>query len=103
MTVSLIEVSSLIGELQSIMDDSGRIIQGIYIGRNTFVQMEPTEFLIEFMEYEIKVDDDERYSFVLKSSISGVQFITVMSTAEIVELKESIPDQWEYIQRKVQQ
>lgn len=102
MTVSLNEVSSLICKLQSIMDDSGNDILHITIGSRTHVQMKAIDFLIEFMEYEIEVDDEIKYSFTFTAYIAGVKFVTVMSAVEVVNLKERIPAQWEYIQKKVQ-
>lgn len=101
--LSLYEISTLVQQLESILDDSERDVIGVSVNANkSHVHLESITFLIEFMEFDIEVDDSPVYPYELKAEIGGVEFIAVMSVAEIADLKTTIPDQWEYIQRKVQ-
>ncbi|MBO0586489.1 hypothetical protein [Sporosarcina sp. E16_8] len=101
--LSLYEISTLVQQLESILDDSERDVIGVSVNANkSHVHLESITFLIEFMEFDIEVDDSPDYPYELKAEIGGVEFIAVMSVAEIADLKTTIPDQWEYIQRKVQ-
>lgn len=101
--VSLNEITNLIQKLKSIMDDSKYTVIDVSVSsNNTYVHLDTITFLTEFIEFDIAVDDDDIYPYELKAEISGVEFMAVMSAAEILDLKESIPDQWEYIWRKVQ-
>ena len=101
--MSLNEISTLVQQLESILDDSERDVIGVSVSANkSHVHLESITFLIEFMEFDIEVDDCPDYPYELKTEIGGVDFIAVMSVSEIADLKTTIPDQWEYIQRKVQ-
>ena len=103
MTVSLNEISALLQQLESILDDSERTVINVNVSStNTYVQLDSITFLIEFMEFDIEVDDSPDYPYELKAEMGGVKFIAVMSAAEVVDLKTTIPEQWEYIQSKVQ-
>jgi len=103
MTVSLNEISTLVQQLESILDDSERTVISVSVSsKKSYAHLDSNTFLVEFMEFDIEVDDCPDYPYELKAEIGGVEFIAVMSVAEIVDLKITIPDQWEYIQRKVQ-
>ena len=103
MTISLNEIASLVQRIESIIDDSENAIFSVNVSSdNTYVHLDAINFLTEFIEYDIGVDDDDDYPYELKAEIGGVVFMAIMSTEEVVDLKESIPKQWEYIQAKVQ-
>ena len=103
MAVSLNEISALLQQLESILDDSERTVINVNVSStNTYVQLDSITFLIEFMKFDIEVDDSPDYPYELKAEMGGVKFIAVMSAAEVVDLKTTIPEQWEYIQSKVQ-
>lgn len=101
--ISLNEISTLVQRLETIIDDSERAVLSINIspGHN-FVHLEAITFLTEFIEYDIEVDGGEKYPYELKAKIGGVGFMAIMSVADVVDLKDSIPKQWEYIQAKLQ-
>lgn len=103
MTVSLNEISTLVQRLESILDDSENTVLGVSVSSSsTFAHLEHITFLTEFIEYQIEVSDDADYPYELKAKIGGVEFIAIMSAEEVVDLRESIPEQWAYIQSKVQ-
>lgn len=101
--ISLNEISSLVQRLELIIIDSEHAVLSVNVSSsNTFVHLDAINFLTEFIEYEIEVDDDEDYPYELKSKIGEIEFMAIMSAEEVVDLKESIPDQFDYIQSKVQ-
>lgn len=101
--ISLNEISTLVQRLESIIVDSEHGVFGINVNSgHTHVHLEAITFLTEFIEYDIEVDGDENYPYELKAKIAGVKFIAMMSVADVVDLKDSIPKQWEYIQEKLQ-
>lgn len=103
MTVSLNEVASLVQQLESIRDDSNRQIISIDIGSmGSTVQLGTEGFLTEFVDFEIVFIEHLNYPYRLSTSIGGIEFMSLMNADEIVDLKTSMPEQWEYIQRKVQ-
>jgi len=103
MTVSLNEISTLAQRIKSIINDSEHTVLSVNVSTSsTFVHLDAINFLTEFIEYDIEVDDDEDYPYEFKAKNGGVEFSAMMSVEEVVDLKESIPEQWEYIQRKVQ-
>lgn len=103
MTVSLNEISELLQRIDSILDDSDDTVLCVHVDPgHTFVHLEAITFMTEFIEYEIEVSDDEEYPYDLKAKIGGVEFTAVMSASEVLDLKESIPDQFDYISSKVQ-
>lgn len=101
--ISLNETATLVQRLESIIDDSENNVLSINVSSiNTFVHLDAINFLTEFIEYDIEVDDDEEYPFEFKAKIGGIEFTAMMSAEEVVGLRDSIPEQWEYIQAKVQ-
>lgn len=106
MTVSLNEISNLVQQLESIIDDSDKDVINIavsVIGGGSYVHISWTLFLSEFVDFDVVCLGEERdYSFEFTKKIFGVEFMSLMSTAEIVDLKTTMPEQWEYIQQKLQ-
>lgn len=101
--ISLNAISTLVQRLESIIVNSEHDVLGIDVSPgHTHVHLEAITFLTEFIEYDIEVDGDENYPYELKAKIAGVKFMAMMSAADVVDLKDSIPRQWEYIQAKLQ-
>lgn len=101
--VSLNEIASLVQRINSHRDDANGDILAVDIGDSrSHIHMKPIPFLTEFIDFEIKTRDSAKYPYELSSSIAGVTFKALMSASEIVDLKMTIPDQWEYISSKVQ-
>ena len=101
--VSLNKMASLVQQLDSLMDDSsGDIISVSIDGGRSLIHMRPTPFLIEFIDFEIKTRDSVEYPYEFIRNIGGVIFYAIVSVAEVVDLITTIPDQFDYIQAKVQ-
>ncbi|MFD1205824.1 hypothetical protein ACFQ38_12055, partial [Sporosarcina contaminans] len=67
------------------------------------VLMDHTAFLTEFMDFDIEEIDDEQFKFRLLKSIDGIRFSTFVSPAEIAQLETTIPEQFEYISKRLQE
>lgn len=103
MPVSLNVVASLVSQLDSVLDDFKHRISSIIVdGTVSQVQLNPELFLTEFVDFDITVNEEMSYPFRLTASIGGVAFFVLLNASEIVDLKTTIPSQWEYIQRKLQ-
>lgn len=101
--VSLNEVAGLVQQIESHMDDSDCEILGILMdSRGSSVNLWHDTFLSEFLEFDIRVKDEPEFPYRLSASILGVEFSTLLNAADILELKDTMPDQWEYIQNKLQ-
>lgn len=101
--VSLNEIASLVQRLRTIVDQSKRDVLGVHLGSfSDYVQLDNIAFLTEFIEFNITVVADDEFPYELISSIGGIVFCAVMSAKDIVDLKTTIPDQFDYITSKVQ-
>ncbi|MET3658130.1 hypothetical protein [Sporosarcina psychrophila] len=101
--VSLNEMASLVQRINSHMDDADGDIIAVDIGNSrSHIHMRHIPFLTEFINFDISTRDSEKYPYEFSSNIGGVTFKAIISVSEVVDLKTSIPNQWEYIQRKVQ-
>lgn len=101
--VSLNEIASLVQLIQSHMDDSENDVLVVDIDTcHSHVQMKHIAFLIEFINYEVEFKEDKQFPYEVSKVLNGVKFVAYMNAADIVDLKTAIPDQWEYIQSKVQ-
>lgn len=101
--VSLNGIASLVQQIKSIMAASNNDILIVDIDTcNTHVQMKHIAFLVEFVEFEIRFAEGSQFPFELSSTINGVKFFAFMDAPRIIDLKKTIPDQFDYIQSKVQ-
>ncbi|QNK89061.1 hypothetical protein H7992_04875 [Sporosarcina sp. resist] len=62
----------------------------------------PSYFLSEFDRFDIEVSENTDYLFKLSKCVGDVEFNTIMTASEIVDLKNTMPDKWEYIQLQLQ-
>lgn len=105
MTVSLNEIANLVTQIESIKDDSDNTVICVSIAMaSTYILLESSCFLSEFVDFNIICvkDIERKRPYELKASILGVEFATLMSSEEIVDLKITMPNQWEYIQQTLQ-
>ncbi|WP_340742227.1 hypothetical protein [Sporosarcina sp. FSL K6-5500] len=101
--VSLNEIASLVQRINSHMDDADGDVLSFYSGHKTsIIHMKPIPYLTEFIDFGIRIRDCDKFPYEFTSSIGGVTFLAIMSVSEVVDLKTTIPEQWEYIQSKVQ-
>lgn len=101
--VSLNEIALLVQQIKSCMNDSENDVLIVDIDTcHSHVQMKHIAFLIEFIDYEIKFIEDTRFPYEVSKILNGVKFVAYMNASDIVDLKTSIPDQFDYIQSKVQ-
>ncbi|MEK4713437.1 hypothetical protein [Sporosarcina sp. FSL K6-5500] len=103
MTIDINEIADLVQHLQvRVEEDERNVISVDIYQRNSRVMMTPESFLAEFIDFEIKTQNSIEYSYQISKLIGGVKFFAIMSTAEIVDLKTAMPNQWEYIQKEIQ-
>lgn len=101
--VSLNEIASLVQRLLTIMSNSKRDVLGVNLGRiGDYVQLDHIAFLTEFIDFDIGVRDGMDYPYELSSKIGDVTFYAVMFASDIIDLKTTIPEQFDYITAKVQ-
>jgi hypothetical protein len=61
-------------------------------------------FLSEFIDFEIECrEGDYKFPFELKRNIFGVEFFALMSAEGIADLEQSMPEQFGYISKKLQE
>lgn len=100
---SLHAVAGLIQQMDSHRDDSGGEMMGASVSCNgANVHIGKDTFLSAFNQFEIEVNEESKYPYRLTESIGGVEFVAIFKASDIVNLKEIIPEQWEYIQKKLQ-
>lgn len=100
---SLHAVAGLLQQIDSHIDDSNREIMGVSISPSgATVHIKRDTFLSAFFHFEINERDSTKYPYGISESIGGVEFTAILQASEIVDLKDSIPEQWEYIQKKLQ-
>ena len=100
---TLIEMASLIQRVQKHHAENDATIFGFSASeydRSIHVKTKP--FLQNFTEFEIRIRKNVKFMYELYVDISGVKLITLMDPVGIVDLRETMPEQWEYIQKKVQ-
>ena len=104
MTVNITEIVSLVQCFKSYMDNSNDTLWSLRISdHGAGIHMQKKEFLSKFIQYEINVNENsDSYPYELTSCIDEVSFFALFNTAEIIELKDTMPNQWEYIQNEIQ-
>lgn len=105
--ISLNEIAALINKIDAILAESeGSIYSARVDGLIKRVQMKDVDFLSEFVDFEIVIDTEaERFSFPyeLQHKINGVTFFTLMTAADIAQLETTIPEQFDYISKRLQE
>lgn len=105
------ETADLVNRLASIVDDStteekhGGImrieidesIARVLMSENLFLQSFPQRI------YDVGFRNvSNRYPYELKSELDGVRFIAIMGAKDVLALKDTHPDHFEYISRTLQ-
>lgn len=104
--ISLNEIAALLNQIDAILNDSDGAIYSTYVDdRMKTVQMESDSFLSEFVDFDITVRNDEEFSYPyrLSQKIYGVEFFTLMDADGVFALNESMPEQFDYISKKLQE
>ena len=104
MTISLNEIATLINQIDAILDESDGEVTSAHIVHNkkTSVYMTFTAFLSEFVDFEIKVNEFSDIPFQLSKGINGVMFSTLLNASQVADLELTMPEQFDYISKKLQ-
>lgn len=103
-TAPLQEIASLVQQIEAIMDDSERGIMGVSVSDNrSYVHVGRATFLENFTEFEFEVLEGIDYPYEFIAEIDGVKFMALYQTGQVLELKDTHPEIWEFVQRKVQE
>ena len=96
-------ILSLIQLLKSNIDTLGDSVYSYNVEQNrSVIHLRIELFIAKFTDFEISVKESMKYPYHLTMDIDGVVFLALTNAQEIVDLKATMPEQWAYIQSKLQ-
>lgn len=104
------ETADLVSRLTSVLDDSREVdehsgILGINIDSSIAqVHMSKTLFFNNFAHknYDVECNEHSEYPYQLQIDLDGIVFFAIMDAAEVVALKNTHSDHFDYISKMVQ-
>ena len=103
MRIELKSIVSLVQKIQWWIDDSSRDVISVTMFRDeSQVHLDRVAFLSEFDSFQIRFIENEKPYYEMTRNMGAVKFIAVISFEDIVDLKSTMPNRWDYIQKSIQ-